>query len=186
MAGFANARRERVLIERLGDEVVLYDRDADVAHCLQSAAAAVWEHADGSRSDAQIAAATGLEEREVSVALDELREAGLLETPADSEPGQTRREATKRILRAGALAAAAPLIYTVAIAPAAAMASEGFCANPETLTPCYGMGSTEAAALAAGNAQCNSECPVCDGGNVLQVAPPPQPQEWIVAGICTD
>jgi DNA-binding transcriptional ArsR family regulator len=183
MSSFACARRDGVLVERLGDEVVLYDGEADVAHCLQSAAAAVWEHADGSRSDAQIAAATGLGEREVSVALDELREARLLEEPA---PGQTRREATKRILRAGALAAAAPLIYTVAIAPAAAMASEGYCAeNPGAQTPCYGMGPTEAAALAAGNAQCNSECPVCDGGDVLQVAPPFQPQEWIVSGICT-
>ena len=183
MSGFATARREGVLTERLGDEVVLYDRDADVAHCLQSAAAAVWEHADGSRSDAQIAAATGLEEREVSVALDELREAGLLEEPA---PGQTRREATKRILRAGALAAAAPLIYTVAIAPAAAMASEGYCENPASLTPCYGTGGTEADALAAGNAACTSECPLCDGGNALQVAPPLQPQEWVVSGICTN
>jgi predicted transcriptional regulator len=183
MSGFAQARREGVLTERLGDEIILYDRDADVAHCLAANVAAVWEQADGTRSEAQIAAATGVEEHEVSDALEQLRQAGLLD---EREHGHTRREATKRILRTGALAAAAPLIYTVAIAPAAAMASEGYCENPATLTPCYGTGGTEAAALAAGNAACTSECPLCDGGNALQVAPPLQPQEWVVSGICTN
>jgi hypothetical protein len=127
MAGFAVARRDRVLVERVGDEVVLYDQEADIAHCLPASVAAVWEHADGTRSDQQLAAAAGLEPRQASDALDQLREAELIETPADAEHGHTRREAARRILGTGAVAAAAPLIYTLAIAPAAAMASGTAC-----------------------------------------------------------
>jgi hypothetical protein len=128
MAGFAVARRERVLIERVGDEVVLYDQEADVAHCLPANVAAVWEHADGTRSDQQLATITGLTRDGVRDALSELSTAGLTAAAPDADPpGHTRREATKRILGTGALAAAAPLIYSLAIAPAAAMASGGAC-----------------------------------------------------------
>jgi hypothetical protein len=180
MSGFAQARRDGVLIERLGDEIVLYDRDADVAHCLQAAVAAVWEQADGTRSEAQIAAAAGVEEREVSDALEQLRQAGLLD---EREPGHTRREATKRILRTGALAAAAPLIYTVAIAPAAAMASGDVCFT--AATSCFGQNVDQATAQAQADEACNTQCPYCDGGEGgIQVGPPGD-QTWIVTGLCT-
>jgi DNA-binding MarR family transcriptional regulator len=94
MSGFACARRDGVLSERLGEEIVLYDQEADTAHCLAPALAAVWEHADGTRSDTQIAHATGLDERDVADALDQLREAGLLEqqepaTPAARRPSES-------------------------------------------------------------------------------------------------
>jgi hypothetical protein len=131
MSGFSLARRERLLVERLGDEVVVYDQDADVAHCLAPSVAAVWEHADGTRDVAALAAATGLSDTEVDDALVQLRTVGLIEEPTvyGGEDGHTRREATKRIARVGALAAAAPLIYTLAISPAAAMASGNVCSQ---------------------------------------------------------
>jgi DNA-binding transcriptional ArsR family regulator len=185
MSDFSLARTERVLVERLGEEVVVYDQDADVAHCLSPSAAAVWEHADGSRGVAQIAQATGLDEGEVSDALAQLRAAGLIEEPpAAAELGHTRREATKRILRTGALAAAAPLIYTVAIAPAAAMASAGSCAP----LGCYGQDADQAVAQEQANAQCsgNADCPVCAGGDGGIQITTPNGQFWVVAGICTN
>jgi hypothetical protein len=123
MSGFSLARREQLLVERLGDEVVVYDQDADVAHCLSPSVAAVWEHADGTRSDAQIAQATGLSDGEVSDALAQLRSVGLLESAIATGGAVTRREAARRFARIGGAAFAAPLIYSVAVGPASAAAS---------------------------------------------------------------
>jgi hypothetical protein len=176
MAGFAVARRDRVLVERVGDEVVLYDQEADVAHCLPASVAAVWEHADGTRSDQQLATITGLTRDALHDALEELHAAELTVTP----PGHTRREAAKRILRTGALAAAAPLIYTVAIAPATAMASAGACLN----TGCQGESPDQATAQAQANAFCPPECPLCDGPNAGILTGPPDAQVWVVTGVC--
>jgi hypothetical protein len=184
MSGFSLARRERLLVERMDGEVVVYDQDADVAHCLSPSVAAVWEHADGTRSDGQIAAATGLPEREVGDALAQLRTVGLLEEPtADGgEDGHTRREATKRIVRAGALAAAAPLIYTLAISPAAAMASGDVC----TQISCQGdANGLEAAAVPAARAMAmafcvQQGCATCVGGGFYE----PETMTAVFAGGC--
>jgi hypothetical protein len=185
MSGLSLARRERLRVERLGDEVVVYDRDADVAHCLSPSVAAVWERADGTRSDDQIAVATGLSDTEVADALGQLRTVGLIEEPtADGgADGHTRREATKRIVRAGALAAAAPLIYTLAISPAAAMASGLACDFIE----CQGRDLVQTTATGMANESCQSQSLV-PGGFACATCDVEMTQfldnEWVVSGIC--
>jgi len=171
MSGFSLARREGLLVERVGEEVVLYDQDADVAHCLPASVAAVWEHADGTRSDTQIAAITGLTRDAVRDALCELDAAGLTAAaPHTDRPGHTRREAARRILGTGALAAAAPLIYTLAIAPAAAMASGATCSN--YLCDAGTIFSSPMEAFNSANDEClaasNGSCTTCAGSVIQQ------------------
>jgi hypothetical protein len=117
------ARSEGLLIERVGDELVVYDTTTNEAHALKPLAAAVFEAADGSNSVAEIgrAAATSLE-RDVSVAdvqeaLVELDRVGLLEL-SESGGGISRR----RLLQVGG-AAAAGVMVTSALVPAFAAAS---------------------------------------------------------------
>jgi hypothetical protein len=117
------ARSEGLLIERVGDELVVYDTTTNEAHALKPLAAGVFEAADGSTSVAGIslAAATSLE-RDVSVAdvqeaLVELDRVGLLEL-SESGGGISRR----RLLQVGG-AAAAGVMVTSALVPAFAAAS---------------------------------------------------------------
>ena len=41
------ARKEGLLIERLPDEVLVYDLDRKKAHCLNGSAALIWNNCDG-------------------------------------------------------------------------------------------------------------------------------------------
>jgi hypothetical protein len=184
MSEFVRARSERIVVERIGDELVVYDQSADVAHCLTASVAAVWEHADGTRDVAALAAVSGLTDVEAEDALRELRAVGLLEEPAAVD-GHTRREATKRLIRGGALAAAAPLIYTLAIAPSSAMASGVTCSQ----YGCTGVSGGEAAAIAEANSQCvalsGGSCSTCSGSaSAFEVFDPNTGNIWVASGVC--
>src|SRR5438309_7349205 len=49
------ARKEGLLIERLSDEVLVYDLGREKAHCLNQAAALIWDHCDGKTSVKEMA-----------------------------------------------------------------------------------------------------------------------------------
>src|SRR5260370_15591205 len=51
------ARKERTVTQRLGDELLGYDLDRHKGHCLNRAAAYVWQHCDGVRTADEIARA---------------------------------------------------------------------------------------------------------------------------------
>ncbi len=128
------ARQRRLVVQQLGEESLVYDRDTDVAHCLGSAAARVWRACDGSHDLAEIAALVSETPELVGDAIDELREKGLLETSAslpDRAPGVSRRQALGRMAKIGAGAAAAPLIVSAMAASPASAAS-----NVGLLSPC--------------------------------------------------
>jgi hypothetical protein len=128
------ARKDGLLLETLGEELLLYDRDSHTAHCLSPIAACVWRHCDGERDLTDLAVLAGVSESLVADALHELREKNLL----DAEPqfiqstasGISRREAIGRAARYGAAAAAGSMIVS-ATAATPAMASSG-----ETFTCC--------------------------------------------------
>jgi hypothetical protein len=118
------ARRNEIFVENVPEEVVLYDKTNNKAHCLGKTAAAVWESCDGTRSVddlAQIVEArlgAPADRKVVLLALEELENAGLL------EPGSgvvfnadlpSRREAVGKI----ALASTALVATIMASAPAA-------------------------------------------------------------------
>jgi hypothetical protein len=127
------ARRDGILEETVGEELLLYDQDSHSAHCLSPVAACVWRHCDGEHDPTDLAQLAGASERLVVGALHELREKDLLTTePQLTESaisGESRREAIVRAARYGAAAAAGSMIVSATAATPAMASSEGvaFC-----------------------------------------------------------
>jgi hypothetical protein len=126
------ARSDELVVEELGDELLVYDLTADRAHSLGAAAAQVWRACDGTRSVEALSAELGLDGETIGRALDELSGCNLLDEPALGV-GTTRREATVRLVQVGAAAAATPLIVSLGLpATAAATVPIEVCANDLT------------------------------------------------------
>lgn len=105
------ARKDGLVVQEMPDEVLVYDLDDNKAFCLNPTAASIWKSCDGHRSVADIASALeGGRDREakeniVWLALDQLREKGLIEAGLESRfKGQTRREVLKKVGLATAVA----------------------------------------------------------------------------------
>lgn len=145
------ARTDRLVIEALQHEVLVYDLDRQKAHCLNDAAVLIWNHCDGKTSIKEMSrilsghSSEPVEEEVVWLGLDRLRRAHLLEgripqMPASGE-GMSRRQVVKRI----GLALSIPLVVSI-IAPQASAAlscAGGFCASDAQCTlPCHCVGST--------------------------------------------
>lgn len=117
------ARAEGLLVERVGDEVVIFDVESTDSHCLGSLAAAVFDNCDGRTSLEGIAEAAShrlgrpVDVERVQDAIGQLADRKLLSVVGD---GISRRDLMKR----GAIVAfSAPLIATVSATPAVAGAS---------------------------------------------------------------
>jgi len=123
------ARKQGLVIQELPDEVLVYDRDRDRAHCLNQTAAFVWQRCNGRNTTAQIARTLSqqfdcpLDEKIVWLALDQLGRNHLLDrqpTPPPELLGMNRRA----MVRALGLAAivAVPLVTSI-VAPSPAQAA---------------------------------------------------------------
>ncbi|MFP5227796.1 MAG: PqqD family peptide modification chaperone [Acidobacteriota bacterium] len=119
-------RDERITVQQVGEETLLYDERTHRAWCLNASSACVWRLCDGQTTVAQIAAGAAAElrapfsEELVLLTLAELREQGLLQSdPGDALPqGVTRRAIIGRIgLTAAALL---PVIAALTAPPASA------------------------------------------------------------------
>ena len=122
-------RKKGLVVQELSGEVLVYDRERNKAHCLNSTAALVWNHCDGKTSVAQITRAI---EREIKAPVDEdviwlgvdqLSKTHLLQERArvpEDKSGLSRREVMKRI---GLAAAVALPVVTSIMAPTAAQAA---------------------------------------------------------------
>jgi hypothetical protein len=135
------ARKDGLLEETVGEELLLYDRNSHTAHCLSPIAANVWRNCDGERDVTELAALIGANENLVADALQELREKDLLDPELtlmqSPVPGISRREAIGRVARYGATAAAGSLIVSAAAAtPAMASSGEEGCSNCRTEMGC--------------------------------------------------
>ena len=155
------ARSEGLILEELGDEVLVYDLSSDTAHCLSPDAASVWQKCDGNTSIDDLATQVDLSAERVQDALHELERCELLmQPPTLSGDGHTRRELSLKVAKVGAAAAAMPMIVSVA-APAPAMAATlAFCAN-------FSSGNC------GSNTGCSKEvgCCCCSTGGVLHADP---------------
>ena len=121
------ARNKGLVIQEMPDEVLVYDLDADKAHCLNETAAFVWKSCDGKNSVADIVREfetnTGglVSEDFVWLAIDQLQEKGLLAANVESRfAGQSRRDVLKKIGLASMVAL--PVIASL-VAPKSAMAA---------------------------------------------------------------
>jgi hypothetical protein len=178
------ARSQELLVERVGDEAVIYDPKTKQAHCLKPFAALVFDCCDGDTTVRQIAAAATerlgetVTENEVTEALTQLEDRGLLDAPlvihqngarAESN-GLSRREVVRRTAFAGvASAVAGSLVTTIGTSPAFALGSQ-------LASGCSGCGqnkdcvSNHCCQQVAGK-QCNQTCCV-DQDNSCHISGP--------------
>ena len=125
------ARREGLVIQELPDEVLVYDRERDKAHCLNQTAALVWKYCDGkttvptmARQLEQDLNTNGIDEKVVWYALDQLSKDHLLEdnvVPPTLLGGMTRRQMVQ-VLGVAAAVIAIPLVTSI-VAPTPAQAA---------------------------------------------------------------
>jgi hypothetical protein len=123
MTGPLRARSEGLVVEELGDELLVYDLDTDAVHCLTPIAARVWRACDGTASTVALAQELGLSADELTGALAELDRCDLLVSPAIEvgveNGGLSRRDLGLKVTKVAAATATVPLILSIA-APAAA------------------------------------------------------------------
>ncbi|MFN7925180.1 MAG: PqqD family protein [Bryobacteraceae bacterium] len=131
--------RNSLLIQAVGDELVLLDRKTNRAHRLNRPAAAVWRQCDGTRTVNEIAHAVSRELAPgddalgvTEAALGQFADLNLLEN------GIPRRDAARRM--AIAAAALVPLVATIAVPRAARAASGGGSTGGD---PCSGPGGCQ-------------------------------------------
>lgn len=119
MKALPRARQASLIIKEVDDETLVYDVDADKAHCLNSTAAQVWKSCDGKTSVEEIASqlsvpdSAKVDENLVWLALDQLEKFKLLdEAPAKPAmlAGLTRRQMVARL---GIAAVALPAIVSI-------------------------------------------------------------------------
>src|SRR3954465_16044536 len=107
------ARKDRLVVQELGDETLVYDLDRDRAHCLNQTAGFVWRRCDGRATARDIAQALGksvdgqVEETLVWLAIDQLARHHLLQEippPLKNFAGMNRRELVRALGLSAAVA----------------------------------------------------------------------------------
>ena len=160
-----SARQTDIVVDGVGSELLIFDRQTDTAHCLAEAAALVWRSCEGGATLSELAemlvahnlagsphdAATLAE-----AALSELAEKGLLETSFAPE-GMPRRQALRRIAGVGAAAVGAPLIVSAGL-PTSAFAAVS--------TPCITNGDHCLASGGPSNCCADLYCDYSSGGQL--------------------
>lgn len=122
---FPVARIERLIVEEVGAEAVVFDEDSNQAHHLSPLAAVVFARSDGRTSVTQLAQFAGsrlgepVDVRGVEAALAQLKESGLL---AASPKTISRRTMLRRTGAAAGVAFATPVITSI-MTPAFAQGS---------------------------------------------------------------
>lgn len=132
------ARTDELVVEEVGDDLLVYDQTNECAHSLSVAAARVWRACDGETSLEALGAKLDLDADTVTRALEELGECNLLDN-GQPVTGMTRRQATLKTAKLGVGVASAPLIYSI-------------------LAPVPAMAATQAYCLALG---CAQDCGIC-------------------------
>src|SRR4051794_14208275 len=124
------ARKDRIVVQDVDNETLVYDLNNDQAHCLDPLTALVWRHADGQTTLptlldlARREAGAGTDEQSVESALKSMAGANLLVEHAgqasDAE-AHSRRDVIRRAAAIGGLAAASFSITSI-VAPTPAQA----------------------------------------------------------------
>lgn len=132
------ARSEGLVIEELGEELLVYDLDVKDAHCLTAVAARVWSRCDGRTPPEGIARQLGVDIDEVVQALNELERCVLLApSPVVADSRLSRRDLGLKVTKVAVGVATVPLILSVAAPASAASASLiALCAAIDVSTGC--------------------------------------------------
>jgi hypothetical protein len=125
------AREDGLLVQEVGDEIVVYDRKQDRIHALNLSAALIWRHCDGQTSITEMATLLGqklglpADQDLVWLALVQLRKAHLLQEALpqmiEERVKLSRREMIRRLELAGVLSLLLPGVTSI-LTPLPAMA----------------------------------------------------------------
>ncbi len=183
----------RLIIESLGEEMVVFDRKSNKAHLLDARAAAVFrKSADGARlSDLEplMGEFAGAERTALAaLAVSELERVGLVVTSGEVETGMSRRA----ILKSLGSAAALPFVVSILAPTPAAAASIGQnctgsgagdcccglnCEQVGSLSSqrkCCAVGGAGLGAACMGANSCCSPCLICNMSvSCIQILPAP-------------
>jgi len=191
------ARTKGLVIEELGDELLIYDLDDKHAHCLTPLAARVWRECDGKSRPEAIALRLSLEPGQVTHAIEELDRCELLDSMRPKKNGMSRRDFGLKVTKVAVATAAVPVILSIAApAVAASVSAELFCI---ALTP---PGGTNNCNICNQNTGANTLCCCCHqptraaGGNTITsgnkscaadarqccCGPPTEPNGWSNTG----
>ena len=121
-------RESDLVIHQVEDEMVVYDKTRKQAHRLNDTAAKVWSQLDGERTTSEIACNLDIDESVVTLSVDHLANAQLLES---SEPlSVSRRSALRRVASAATVGVLLPVVTSIP-APLAAMAQSDYHGHTE-------------------------------------------------------
>jgi hypothetical protein len=158
-----DARRDGLLFEEVGDELVIYDLQRHRAHQLNRTAALVWRHCDGQKTIAELTQIVqdgldpAIQEALVRQALEQLGRARLLQEPLPRRAGAarlTRRQALRKLGKTAALALLVPAVTSIfAPAPLSAGVNSFTCNSNPCVNAC--------ADKCSSNADCPPGNPVC-------------------------
>jgi hypothetical protein len=158
------ARTEGMVIKEVDDEVLVYDLNRDKAHCLNSAAAAIWRLCDGKTSVSEIALTVEsvgdqLNESVIWLGLQDLHRNHLLEDnswPQTTLPqNMSRREAIRRIGIGAAVGLPLVISITAPTAVQAAISCSARCKPCSTGSECCsGVCVTDPAGCNPGTRRC--------------------------------
>ena len=127
------ARTEKLLIQEVGNELIIYDRERNASHCLNPMAAQVWHYCDGQNTIKDIAKLLEKElnqdidtQQLVWQALEDLERCHLIEeyiSQSTNAASISRRKVIKTAVLVGgfAIGSLSPVIRSI-IAPTPAMA----------------------------------------------------------------
>jgi len=113
------ARRSGFLLRTVGDQLVVFDQQRQRLHVLSRTAAVVWRHCDGERTVTELIEPVGRElgvpanESLITLALEQLDEARLLEDHLARAPGEDSLSRREMLHRAAAVLAAGVLLPTI-------------------------------------------------------------------------
>jgi hypothetical protein len=172
------ARADDLVIEEVEDELLVYDRVTDYAHCLSATAARVWRACDGQATPKALGAELDLDAATVSRALEELADRELLDSGQrlDADNGVTRRQVAVRAAKLGTAAATAPLILSVTapMAAAAVTPTPAQCAqfNNKSCSGCCQIAGCCCCCESGGNCKLCYPTSLCSAINVPNCANP--------------
>lgn len=148
-------------MEEIGDELLVFDVDRQVAHSLNGVATLVWRACDGSRDAGGIAAACELDLDVVELTLAELANIDVLVDGQPEERVVSRRQVLRRgVLTGAAIGVALPVIRSVT-APSAALAAGSTLTCGSACTGAAACSFASGSSNASGAFPSDKPCKVC-------------------------
>lgn len=159
-------RQDNVVIQELGQEILIYDLNDNKAFCLNETSAMIWQLCDGNRTVSQIAESVGRKLNQpanaeiVWLALDQLKKENLVSVSEDDFKNSSDVSRREMIKKAGLTSMIALPVVSSLVAPKAINASSHLC------------DSTSAACTAPTgrpNDCCCQNGPQCQSGNCVGI-----------------